>query len=61
MAQEAQTMPVGLPSAVDTAEPDRDLEVVQLLCIGGLTLSLYLLHVFPISIANAMTLLTCTG
>ena len=54
-------MPVGLPRAVDTAEPDRDLQVAQLFCTGGLTLSLYLLHVFPVAIANAMTLLTCTG
>jgi hypothetical protein len=54
-------MPVGLPSAVDTAEPDLDRQAVQLFCIGGLTLSSCLLHLFPIAMANAMMLLTCMG
>jgi hypothetical protein len=53
-------MPVGLPSAVETV-PDPDLEVVQLFCLGGLTMSLYLLHLVPVAMANAMMLLSCTG
>jgi hypothetical protein len=53
-------MPVRLPSIAETA-PDPDREVVQLFCLGGLTLSLYLLHLVPVAMANAMMLLSCTG
>jgi hypothetical protein len=53
-------MPVGLPSAIDT-EPDLDLQAAQLFSMGGLTLSLYLLHLFPIAMANAMMLLSSMG
>jgi hypothetical protein len=53
-------MPVGLPSAVETAA-DPDLAVVELFCLGGLTLSLYLLHLAPVAMANAMMLLSCAG
>jgi hypothetical protein len=54
-------MPVGLPSVVETAEPDRDLEAVQLFCLGGLTVTLYLLHLLPVAMANARKLLACAG
>jgi hypothetical protein len=54
-------MPVGLPCAVETAEPDADAEVVLLFCLGGLTLSLYLLHLLPVATASAITFLACAG
>ena len=54
-------MPVRLPSAVDTTAPDPDLQAVQLFCLGGLTLSLYLLHLVPVAMENAMMLLSCMG
>jgi hypothetical protein len=54
-------MPVGLPGVVETAEPDRDLEAVQLFCLGGLTVTLYLLCLPPVAMANAMMLLACAG
>jgi hypothetical protein len=54
-------MPVGLPSVVETAEPDPDLEAVQLFCLGGLTVTLYLLHLLPSTMENAMMLLACAG
>ncbi len=53
-------MPVGLPSAVETTAPDPDLQVVELFCLAGLTLSLYLLHLAPVVMANAIMLLSCT-
>jgi hypothetical protein len=52
-------MPVGLPSAAETA-PDPDFQVVELFSLGGLTLSFYLFHLVP-AVANAMLLLSCTG
>jgi hypothetical protein len=54
-------MPVGLLSAVETAEPDPALEAVQLLCLGGLTVTLCLLHPLPSAMANAMMLLAFAG
>jgi hypothetical protein len=54
-------MPVGLPSAVHTAESDADLEAVLLFCLGGLTLSLYLFHLLPVVAADAAMLLACAG
>jgi hypothetical protein len=54
-------MPVGLPSDVETAESNPDRESVQLFCLGGLTLSLYLIHLLPIAMTNAMMLLACAG
>lgn len=53
-------MPVGLPSAVETP-PDPDLAVVELFCLGGLTLSFYLFHLVPLAMANAMMLLSSAG
>ncbi len=54
-------MPVGLPSVVETAEPDADLELVLLFCLSGLTLSLYLIHLLPIATADAIMLLARAG
>jgi hypothetical protein len=54
-------IPVGLPSAVDTTEPDLDLQAVQLFCLAGLTLSFYLLHLLPVAMIDTMMLLTSTG
>jgi hypothetical protein len=54
-------MPVGLPSVVDTAEPDPDLEMVLLFSLGGLTLSLYLIHLLPVATVEAAMLLACAG
>jgi hypothetical protein len=54
-------MPVGLPSVVDTAESDPDLEAVALFSLAGLTLSFYLLHLLPVAMANAAMLLACVG
>jgi hypothetical protein len=56
-------MPVGLPSTAVTvtAESDADLEAVLLFCLGGLTLSLYFIHLVPIATAGAITLLAYAG
>jgi hypothetical protein len=54
-------MPVELPRVVDTAEPDPDREAVQLFCLGGLTISLYLIHLLPIAMVDAMMLLACAN
>jgi hypothetical protein len=54
-------MPVGLPSAVDIPESDADLEAVLLFCLGGLTVSLYLIHLVPVAAAEAVTLLAYAG
>jgi hypothetical protein len=54
-------MPVGLPSAAKTAEPDLELEAVTLFSFAGLTLSFYLFHLLPIAMANATMLLACAG
>jgi hypothetical protein len=54
-------MPVGLPNVVETAEPEPDLEAVQLFCLGGLTVTLCLLHLLPVATVNAMMLLACAG
>jgi hypothetical protein len=54
-------MPVELPRIVETAEPDRDLEAVQLFCLGGLTVTLCMLHLLPVAMVNAMVLLACAG
>jgi hypothetical protein len=53
-------MPVGLPNVVEAAKADPDLEV-QLFCLGGLTLSLYVIHLMPAIMTNAMMLLACAG
>jgi hypothetical protein len=34
---------------------------VQLFCLGGLTMLLYLIHLLPIAMVNAMMLLACAG
>jgi hypothetical protein len=54
-------MPVGLPSVVHTAGCDADLEAVLLFCLGGLTLSLYLIHLLPVAAVEATMLLACAG
>jgi hypothetical protein len=54
-------MPVELPRAVETADPDPDLEAVQLFCLGGLTVTLCMLHLMPTAMTNAMTLLAYAG
>jgi hypothetical protein len=54
-------MPVELPSLVDTAESDPDLEVVLLFCLAGLTLSLYLIHLLPVASVEATMLLAYAG
>jgi hypothetical protein len=54
-------MPVGLPSVIDTTEPDPDLEAVMLFCLGGLTLSLYFIHLLPTASIAAAMLLACAG
>jgi hypothetical protein len=54
-------MPVALPSPARSAESDLDVQAVQLFCMGGLTLSFCLLHLVPVSIANAMMLLSGMG
>ena len=54
-------MPVALPSVIDTAEADLDLEAVLLFCLGGLTLSLYLIHLMPVATVEAAMLLACAG
>jgi hypothetical protein len=48
-------------AAIETAELDPGLKVVLLLCLSGLTLSLFLLHLFPLAMADAMMLLACAG
>jgi hypothetical protein len=52
-------MPVGLPSVVETTEPD--FEVAQLFCLSGLSLTLYLVHLLPFAMVDAMMLLACAG
>jgi hypothetical protein len=54
-------MPVGLPSLVDTAESDPDLDAVMLFCLGGLTLSLCLIHLLPVATVEAAMLLAGAG
>jgi hypothetical protein len=54
-------MPVGLPSGVQTAEPDPDLEVALLFSLSGVTLSFYLLHLFPFAMVDAIMLLASAG
>jgi hypothetical protein len=55
-------MLVELPKAtIETADVDPNLKVVLLLCLGGLTLSLFLLHLFPLAMADAMMLLAYAG
>jgi hypothetical protein len=52
-------MPVELLRPVQTGEPD--LEVVQLFCLSGLSLSLYFVHLLPHTMVDAMMLLACAG
>jgi hypothetical protein len=54
-------MPVGLPTVVDTAESDPDLEAVLLFSLGGLTLSFYLLHLLTVATVEAAMLLAGAG
>jgi hypothetical protein len=55
-------MHVGLRKAViETAELAPNLKVVHLFSLGGLTLSLYLLHLFPNAMVDAMMLLASAG
>jgi hypothetical protein len=54
-------MPVGLPSVIDTAESDPDLELVLSFSLGGLTLSLYLIHLLPVAAVAASMLLASAG
>jgi hypothetical protein len=54
-------MPVELPRVVETATPDPDLEAVQLFCLGGLTVTLCMLHLLPNAMGNAVMLLAYAG
>jgi hypothetical protein len=54
-------MPVELPRAVQTAEPDPDVEVVRMFCLAGLTVTLHLIHLLPDAMSNAMMLLAYAG
>jgi hypothetical protein len=54
-------MPVGLPTVVEAAESDPDLEAVLLFCFSGLTFSLYLLHLLPAAMVDAISLLASAG
>jgi hypothetical protein len=48
-------------AAIENAELDPSLKVVLLLCLSGLTLTLFLLHLFPLAMTDAMTLLAGAG
>jgi hypothetical protein len=54
-------MPVGMPSVIETSESDPDVEAVLLFSFSGLTLSLYLLHLLPAAMVDAISLLASTG
>jgi hypothetical protein len=54
-------MPVGLPTVAETAESDPDVEAVLLFCFSGLTLSLYLLHLLPAAMVDAIAVLAGVG
>jgi hypothetical protein len=55
-------MLVGLrKAAIETTELDPNLKAVLLFSLGGLTLSLYLLHLFSSAMVDAMMLLASAG
>jgi hypothetical protein len=48
-------------AAIETVELDPNLKVVLAFSLGGLTLLLYLLHLFPNAMIDAMMLLAGAG